>query len=80
MKDNIFNIFKDKTAYFCKNNPILNENNINQKYNLAGIVYGQEDGFIESVKRTNKGFVQGNFNPISLTKPFLDFKIDFAAL
>ena len=77
MKDNIFNIFKDKTAYFCKNNPILNENNINQKYNLAGIVYGQEDGFIESVKRTNKGFVQGNFNPISLTKPFLDFKIDF---
>jgi len=77
MKDNIFNSFKQKTAYFCKNNPILNKKNINQEYNLAGIVYGQEDGFFETIKKNNRGFIQGNFNPISLTKPFEDFKKDF---
>tara|TARA_B100000575_G_scaffold292643_1_gene301613 strand:- start:1363 stop:2289 length:927 start_codon:yes stop_codon:yes gene_type:complete len=77
MKDNIFNAFKQKTAYFCKNNPILHENNINQRYNLAGIVYGQQDGFIKCMEANNQGFIQGNFNPISLTKPFENFKIDF---
>ena len=77
LKENIFKRFPDKVAYFCKNNPLLNDPfSIKNNY-LAGMVYGKSHGLEDHLKLNKKGFLQGNFNPEFLQLPFDDFKVEF---
>ena len=39
IKEGIFSAFPNQVAYFCKENPILNDPKSNLKYQLAGMVY-----------------------------------------
>ena len=40
-------------------------------------VFPMEEGFRSYIGKSKKGFVQGNFSPISLLKPHSDFLLDF---
>ena len=45
--------------------------------NLAGLVYGKSEGLEAYLKSNQKGFLQGNFEPRLLEKPFDEFKQGF---
>ena len=77
LKENIFKRFPDKIAYFCKDNPLLNDPSSIKNNHLAGMVYGKSHGLEHHLKLNKKGFLQGNFNPEFLQLPFDDFKIEF---
>ena len=77
LKDQIFNIYPKKIAYFSKDNPLLNDVSAIQNNNLAGLVYGKSEGLEMYLKRNQKGFLQGNFEPSLLEKPFNEFKQGF---
>ncbi|MFL2997393.1 MAG: uroporphyrinogen decarboxylase family protein [Candidatus Neomarinimicrobiota bacterium] len=77
LKDQIFNIYPKKIAYFSKDNPLLNDVSAIQNNNLAGLVYGKSEGLEMYLKRNQKGFLQGNFEPSLLEKPFNEFKKGF---
>ena len=74
LKDHIFDIFPKKIAYFCKDNPLLNDSSSIENNNLAGIVYGKSEGLDKYLKTNQKGFIQGNFEPSLLEKSFDEFK------
>ena len=77
LKDQIFDIYPKKIAYFSKNNPLLNNPSAIQNNNLAGLVYGKSEGLESYLKSNQKGFLQGNFEPSLLEKPFDEFKQGF---
>ncbi len=77
MKTEIFKIFPGKIAYFCKENPLLDDPNAIQKSNLAGMVYGKAQGLEQFLKINKSGFLQGDFNPEFLQQPFEVFKVNF---
>ena len=76
LKHNIFSEFPKQIAYFCKENPILDQPDSNSKYQLSGMVYGKNDGLEEILPKLNKGFLQGNFDPQNLLKPQKEFELD----
>jgi len=76
LKHNLFSEFPNKIAYFCKENPILDKPDSNSKYQLSGMVYGENDGLARILPRINTGFIQGNFDPMNLLKPQKEFEAD----
>ena len=74
LKNNIFSEFPNKIAYFCKNNPILEKSNINEDLKISGMVYGKNEGLESLLPQVKTGFIQGNFDPLLLTKPEDEFK------
>ena len=74
LKNNIFSEFPNKIAYFCKNNPILEKSNINEDLKISGMVYGKNEGLENLLPQVKTGFIQGNFDPLLLTKPEDEFK------
>ena len=77
IKQNIFDMFPKKIAYFSKNKNLALIENINEKFSLSGFVHNPERNFTKSLKNNRSGFVQGNFPSESLAKPHVDFKKDF---
>lgn len=78
LRDELFNNFAGKVAYFSKSTDVFNvsENNI-KNLGLAGLVYPESTGFLNKLKNNKKGFIQGNFSPKSLLKPHELFVKDF---
>jgi len=76
LKREIFKNFPKKIAYFCKDNPLLEDPDAIQDNNLAGMVYGKSEGLEEFIKINKTGFLQGDFNPIFLEKSFEEFKVN----
>ena len=74
LKNQIFSIYPNKVAYFCKDNPILGNYSSNEEYNLAGMVYGKNDGLTSLLPKINTGFIQGNFDPKHLLKSQSEFE------
>jgi len=74
LKEEIFKVFPNKIAYFCKENPLLDDPNAICNNNLAGMVYGKSEGLENFIKINKAGFLQGDFNPEFLEKPFKEFK------
>ena len=74
LKNQIFSIYPNKVAYFCKDNPILGNYSSNEDYNLAGMVYGKNDGLTSLLPKINTGFIQGNFDPKHLLKSQSEFE------
>ena len=74
IKQNIFLAFPNKVAYFCKENPILNDPKSNLKYQLAGMVYGKNEGLETILPKIEEGFLQGNFDPKNLLLPENEFQ------
>ena len=77
LKNHIFDTFPKKIAYFCKDNPLLSEPLAVKNNNLAGMVYGKSQGLEKHLKFNREGFLQGNFEPGLLEKPFDEFKLGF---
>ena len=77
IKQNIFDMFPKKIAYFSKNKNLALIEDINEKFSLSGFVHNPERNFTKSLKNNKSGFVQGNFPSESLAKPHIDFKKDF---
>ena len=74
----LFQPFPKKIAYFSKNKSFYDINEMEtNSYELAGTVFPMEEGFRSYIGKSKKGFVQGNFSPISLLKPHSDFLLDF---
>ena len=78
IEEELFQPFPNKIAYFSKNKSFYDLNKIgNNHLNLAGTVFPMEEGFRSYIGKSKKGFVQGNFSPISLLKPHEEFLLDF---
>ena len=78
IEEELFQPFPNKIAYFSKNRSFYDLNKMEKNYfNLAGTVFPMEEGFRSYIDRSKKGFVQGNFSPISLLKPHEEFLLDF---
>ena len=75
IKQNIFSAFPNQVAYFCKENPILNDPSSNLNYRLAGMVYGKNKGLETILPKIDEGFLQGNFDPKNLLLHDNEFKI-----
>ena len=76
LKKNIFSEFPGKIAYFCKENPLLEEPNSSLNLNLAGMVYGKNEGLERLLPNINSGFIQGNLNPLFLLNTEKEFEIE----
>ena len=76
IKQCIFSAFPNQVAYFCKENPILNDPKSNLKYQLAGMVYGKNKGLETILPKLEGGFLQGNFDPKNLLLPEKDFQFE----
>ena len=74
IKKTIFTSFPNKVAYFCKKNPTLNDPSRNSNYELAGMVYGKNEGLEKILPNLEKGFLQGNFDPKNLLLPQNEFE------
>ena len=78
MRDQLFLPFKNKIAYFSKNQAIYQTPNLDmKKIGLSGLVFSNGIGFYDFLKEKNNGFVQGNFSPLSLLKPHDEYVKDF---
>ena len=78
IEEALFQPFPNKIAYFSKNRSFYDLNKMGKNHsNLAGTVFPMEEGFRSYIGRSKKGFVQGNFSPISLLKPHEEFLLDF---
>lgn len=78
IEEALFQPFPNKIAYFSKNRSFYDLNKMGKNHsNLAGTVFPMEEGFRSYIDRSKKGFVQGNFSPISLLKPHEEFLLDF---
>ena len=76
IKQCIFSAFPNQVAYFCKENPILNDPKSNFKYQLAGMVYGENKGLETMLPKLESGFLQGNFDPKNLLLPEKEFQFE----
>ena len=76
IKQCIFSAFPNQVAYFCKENPILNDPKSNLKYQLAGMVYGENEGLETILPKLESGFLQGNFDPKNLLLPEKEFQFE----
>ena len=76
LKHNIFSEFPNKIAYFCKNNPLIEEPSTNSDLQLSGMVYGKNEGLENILPKVKTGFIQGNFDPLHLLKPEDEFKVE----
>lgn len=76
IKQSIFSAFPNQVAYFCKENPILNDPKSNLKYQLAGMVYGENKGLETILPKLESGFLQGNFDPKNLLLPEKEFQFE----
>ena len=76
IKEGIFSAFPNQVAYFCKENPILVDPKSNLKYQLAGMVYGENEGLETILPKLESGFLQGNFDPKSLLLPEKEFQFE----
>ena len=76
IKQCIFSAFPNQVAYFCKENPILNDPKSNFKYQLAGMVYGENEGLETMLPKLESGFLQGNFDPKNLLLPEKEFQFE----
>ena len=76
IKQCIFSAFPNQVAYFCKENPILNDPKSNVKYQLAGMVYGKNKGLETILPKLEGGFLQGNFDPKNLLLPEKEFQFE----
>ena len=76
IKQSIFSAFPNQVAYFCKENPILNNPKSNLKYQLAGMVYGENKGLETILPKLESGFLQGNFDPKNLLLPEKEFQFE----
>jgi len=78
IEEELFQPFPNKIAYFSKNKSFYDLNKIGKNHlDLAGTVFPMEEGFRSYIGKSKKGFVQGNFSPISLLKPHEEFLLDF---
>tara|TARA_B100001769_G_scaffold34763_2_gene22976 strand:+ start:5473 stop:6504 length:1032 start_codon:yes stop_codon:yes gene_type:complete len=77
LKNELFLPFNKRVAYFTKNDSINHFDDINNEFSLAGYVYNSLNGLPKKLKKTKKGFVQGNFSPESLLKKHSDFLNDY---
>jgi len=78
MKTDLFLEFRNKIAYFSKNKAFYEQDmNKIKSYDLAGVVYPDNEGFIDFLKFDKPFFVQGNFSPESLKKEHPKFIVDF---
>ena len=74
----LFQPFPNKIAYFSKNKSFYDLSKMGKNsLELAGTVFSLEEGFCSYLRGTTVGFVQGNFSPVSLLKPHLEFLSDF---
>jgi len=74
----LFQPFPNKIAYFSKNKSFYDLNEMGKNsLELAGTVFSLEEGFCSYLRGTSRGFVQGNFSPVSLLKPHQEFLSDF---
>ena len=76
IKEGIFSAFPNQVAYFCKENPILVDPKSNLKYQLAGMVYGENEGLETILPKLESGFLQGNFDPKNLLLPEKEFQFE----
>ena len=78
MKSDLFLEFKKKIAYFSKNKTFYEQDieHLNS-YDLAGVVYPDNQGFIEFLKYEKSFFVQGNFSPESMRKEHSEYLSDY---
>ena len=76
IKGGIFSAFPNQVAYFCKENPILVDPKSNLKYQLAGMVYGENEGLETILPKLESGFLQGNFDPKNLLLPEKEFQFE----
>ena len=76
IKAGIFSAFPNKVVYFCKENPILVDPKSNLKYQLAGMVYGENEGLETILPKLESGFLQGNFDPKNLLLPEKEFQFE----
>ena len=76
IKEGIFSAFPNQVAYFCKKNPILVDPKSNLKYQLAGMVYGENKGLETILPKLESGFLQGNFDPKNLLLPEKEFQFE----
>ena len=78
MKSDLFLEFKRKIAYFSKNKKFYEQDieHLNS-YDLAGVVYPDNQGFIEFLKYEKSFFVQGNFSPESMRKEHSEYLYDY---
>ena len=78
MKSELFLEFNNKLAYFSKNINFYQQGIERLKsYNLAGVVYPENDGFSDFLQSEKPFFVQGNFSPDSTLKEHPEYLIDF---
>jgi uroporphyrinogen decarboxylase len=78
MKSDLFLEFRKKIAYFSKNKKFYEQDieHLNS-YDLAGVVYPDNQGFIDFLKDEKSFFVQGNFSPESIRKKHPEYLSDF---
>ena len=76
IKQCIFSAFPNQVAYFCKENPMLVDPKSNLKYQLAGMVYGENEGLETILPKLESGFLQGNFDPKNLLLPEKEFQFE----
>ena len=76
IKAGIFSAFPNQVAYFCKENPILVDPKSNLRYQLAGMVYGENEGLETILPKLESGFLQGNFDPKNLLLPEKEFQFE----
>ena len=78
MKSELFLQFDGRLAYFSKNQNFYKQNiSVLSDYNLAGVVYPNEKGFIDFLKKEKNFFVQGNFSPKSLLSNHDNYLLHF---
>ena len=76
IKQNIFSAFPNQVAYFCKENPLLNDPSSISDHQLAGMVYGENKGLETILPKLESGFLQGNFDPKNLLLPEKEFQFE----
>lgn len=77
LKKELFLPFKNRVAYFTKNDAINDIVDINNELSIAGCVFNSPNGLSQKLKNNKTGFVQGNFSPLSLRKEHSDFLNDY---
>ena len=76
IKEGIFSAFPNQVAYFCKENPLLNDPSSISDHQLAGMVYGENEGLETILPKLESGFLQGNFDPKNLLLPEKEFQFE----
>ena len=76
IKEGIFSAFPNQVAYFCKENPLLNDPSSISDHQLAGMVYGENKGLETILPKLESGFLQGNFDPKNLLLPEKEFQFE----